>query len=279
MCTKNLTPAKAMQQAGLKYVGGGSDYRRVAQRGNRAQKKKKGKKKWEKTKQQSLQQYRHEANRAASKLEAAYAEVRQLEKEKEQLQKAAVAAEQKAEASAQQYRLAAEENVATKSNILATNVKMGAMSKQIHVLKEEVRTLKKENKQLLSNLEDGQRRYTWSHDHTRVLYHWFCGLTFVFSWQVWSTTISDASNDGWHRWGFHRQSTCIDEQNCNHSCWDRQNFAVIPQFNGEGFEVQLQGNLAKQEFNGRNTNTEEVRIPCKRGELLQTDNPQDMWDS
>ena len=105
MCTKNLTPAKAMQQAGLKYVGGGSDYRRVAQRGNRAQKKKKGKKKWEKTKQQSLQQYRHEANRAASKLEAAYAEVRQLEKEKEQLQQLAVAAEQKAEATARQYRL------------------------------------------------------------------------------------------------------------------------------------------------------------------------------
>ena len=32
MCTKKLTPAKAMQQAGLNYVGGGSDYRRVAQR-------------------------------------------------------------------------------------------------------------------------------------------------------------------------------------------------------------------------------------------------------
>ena len=86
MCTKNLTPAKkVMHQAGLKYVGGGSEYRRVAQRGNRVKKKKKGKKKWEKTKQQSLQQYRHEANRAASKLEAAYAEVRQLTKEKEQL--------------------------------------------------------------------------------------------------------------------------------------------------------------------------------------------------
>ena len=101
MISQKLKPKKAMQEAGLDYKHGSTDYHRVfgiKRRRLRALEKSKAQVKVKKLaatlktheeRKVSLQQYRHETNRATSKLEDAFAEIRALKKANEPLRKEA----------------------------------------------------------------------------------------------------------------------------------------------------------------------------------------------
>ena len=99
MISQKLKPKKAMQEAGLDYKYGSTGYHRVfgikrrrlcALEKCKAQvkvKKLTATLKTHEQRKESLQQYRHETNRATRKLEDAFAEIRALQKANEALRK------------------------------------------------------------------------------------------------------------------------------------------------------------------------------------------------
>ena len=104
MGTGKHTYRDAMQISGLKYKTGSRNYKTLCQKTRRALKRtqselaKARKKKQAKIlehKYTSVQQYRHEANRATALAEKAFAEARKLEKKNLELQREAETANQR----------------------------------------------------------------------------------------------------------------------------------------------------------------------------------------
>ena len=107
MLNQKLRPAEAMKKAGLNYEPKTTGYNRVFGKKRRRLRELKTRKLYTENKKlrahqnneikkaESVQQYRHERNRAAMQLETAYAEIRALKKHNTELQKEAETCKQR----------------------------------------------------------------------------------------------------------------------------------------------------------------------------------------